>query len=127
MAKVTGIGGIFLKCADPDATRDWYKRVLGFEPNEYGGFDFLHSASAAIHPEGARTIYGLFAADSPYFAPSEAPFMLNLMVDDLEAILARAAGEGVSELQPRESHDYGTFGWILDPDGRKLELWQPAS
>jgi catechol 2,3-dioxygenase-like lactoylglutathione lyase family enzyme len=127
MGKVIGMGGIFLSCADAEATKDWYRRVLGMEPNDYGGFDFLHTTSAAAFPEGARTIFAPFDAGTDYFAPSTLPFMINLMVDDLDAVLARCHAEGVQELQPRESFDYGHFAWILDPDGRKIELWQPTS
>ena len=115
MADVIGVGGVFLHCADPDATKSWYARVLG------------HRESAKQFPEGARTIFAPFAADSDYFKPSTLPFMLNLMVDDLDGMLARAKAEGVEELQPRENLEYGQFGWILDPDGRKIELWQPPS
>ncbi len=125
MAKVIGVGGVFMLCRDPAETTDWYKRVLGLEPNEMGGFDFLHKDSAAAFPEGARTIFGLFPDGSDYLAPSELPFMLNLIVDDLDGVLARAQAEGVDELQPSESYDYGRFAWVQDPDGRKVELWQP--
>ncbi|WJY21463.1 VOC family protein [Fontisubflavum oceani] len=127
MADVIGVGGVFLHCADPDATKSWYARVLGMVPNDYGGFDFGHRESAKQFPEGARTIFAPFAADSEYFKPSTLPFMLNLMVDDLDGMLARAKAEGVEELQPRENLEYGQFGWILDHDGRKIELWQPPS
>lgn len=124
MAGVLGLGGVFLACNDAEATKAWYARVLGMTPNAHGGFDFLHADSAAAFPEGARTIFGIFG-DAAYFKPSELPFMLNLIVDDLDAVLDRAKAEGVDEVQPRETHEYGRFGWIIDPDGRKLELWQP--
>jgi predicted enzyme related to lactoylglutathione lyase len=125
MAKVIGLGGVFLHCADVEATKAWYARVLGMEPNDFGGFHFMHGDSAAAFGDGARTIYGIFGADTDYFEPSHLPFMLNLMVDDLDGILARVAAEGVEEVQERQDYDYGRFAWIMDPDGRKLELWEP--
>jgi predicted enzyme related to lactoylglutathione lyase len=93
--------------------------------NDFGGFDFLHAASSARFPEAARTIFAPFDSKSDYFEPSTLPFMFNLIVDDLTAILERAAREGVPEIQPRENTDYGDFAWLLDPDGRKIELWEP--
>jgi catechol 2,3-dioxygenase-like lactoylglutathione lyase family enzyme len=125
MAKVVGLGGLFLECRDVEATRDWYARVLGMEPDEHGGIAFRHEESAAAFGDGARTIFGPFAAGSGYFAPSDLPFMLNLIVDDLDGILARAAEAGVEQVQPREDYEYGRFAWIMDPDGRKVELWEP--
>ncbi|MEL6474799.1 MAG: VOC family protein [Pseudomonadota bacterium] len=125
MAKVLGLGGLFLKSKDPGATQAWYADVLGLEPNDYGGFHFLHRDSATAFPEGARTIFSMFDADTDYFEPSNEPYMLNLIVDDLDGILAAAASKGVEEAKPRESHPYGRFGWVMDPDGRKVELWQP--
>lgn len=125
MAKVIGIGGIFLHCRDVERTKAWYVRVLGLEPNDFGGFHFVHGESADAFGDGARTIFGMFASDTDYFDPSPLPFMLNLMVDDLDGVLARAASEGVAEVQDRQSYDYGRFAWIMDPDGRKLELWEP--
>jgi catechol 2,3-dioxygenase-like lactoylglutathione lyase family enzyme len=124
MARVLGLGGVFFTCADSEATKAWYARVLGMSPDEDGGLAFLHGETAAAFPQGARTVFAPFP-DGRYFAPSEAPFMLNLIVDDLDAVLARARAEGVEEVQPREAHPYGRFGWIMDPDHRKLELWQP--
>lgn len=125
MGKVIGLGGVFLSCADPEATKAWYVRVLGLEVNEYGGFAFRHADSARAFPEGARTIFAPFGEASGYFAPSTLPFMLNLIVDNLDAVLARVEAEGVAQVQPAESHDYGRFAWVMDPDGRKIELWQP--
>jgi len=126
MAKVIGIGGIFMACADADATKAWYARVLGVVPDDHGGISFLHRDSAACLPDGARTIFAPFAEGSDYFAPSTQPFMLNLIVDDLDGVLAQAEAEGAAQVQPVEDHPYGRFGWIMDPDGRKLELWEPA-
>ena len=125
MGKVIGLGGLFLKCKDADATKAWYRDTLGLEMNAWGGFDFPYKPAADAFPTAARTIFSPFGADTDYFAPSDLPFMLNLMVDDLDAVLARAEAAGTEQLQPRESHEYGHFAWLLDPDGRKVELWQP--
>lgn len=127
MAQVIGLGGIFFHCADPEATKAWYARVLGLRVGQTGGFSFDHGESTVRFGEGAMTIFAPFAAESDYFAPSALPYMFNLMVDDLDAVLAHAADQGVEEVQPRESHSYGAFGWIMDPDGRKVELWQPPA
>lgn len=126
MAKILGFGGVFMTCTDAAATKDWYARVLGVEPDEYGGFSFLHSASAAAFPTGSRTILGLFDAGTDYFAPSQLPFMINLIVDDLDGMLDRIAREGVTQVEPMQSFEYGRFAWIMDPDGRKIELWEPV-
>lgn len=126
MSHVIGLGGVFLLCEDPDVTARWYKEVLGLAMNDYGGFDFLHADSAKAFPTGARTIYGLFRAGSDYFKPSTLNMMVNLMVDDLDAVLKQAGAAGVEQVQPAETYDYGRFAWIMDPDGRKIELWEPV-
>ena len=118
MAKVLGVGGVFFKAQDVAAVRDWYARVLGIEAGEHG----------AMFPplsEGGLTIFSPFAADTTYFAPSEAPVMLNLVVDDLDGVLARVRAEGV-EVLGTQDESYGRFAWIMDPTGLKLELWQAA-
>lgn len=117
MAKVIGIGGVFFKAVDPAALRDWYARVLGFEISRWGGSKFSHLDKGV-------TAWSPFAADSTYFDPSPHAFMVNLIVDDLDGVLARAAAEGVEPLG-RQDDDFGRFAWILDPAGVKLELWQP--
>lgn len=127
MAKVVGFGGFFFRCKDRDATRDWYRTILGMELDEYGGASFLHSASAEAFGEGARTIWAPFAADSDYFAPSSENHMINFIVDDLAGILERASASGHPPVKPREDTDYGAFGWLMDPDGRKIELWEPKA
>jgi predicted enzyme related to lactoylglutathione lyase len=123
--KVLGVGGVFFRCVDTEKTVAWYRDVLGMDPNDYNGFDFLHRESAARFPEAARTIFAPFADDSEYFKPSTLPFMFNLVVDDLDAIIVRAEAAGAVFLQARENTDYGDFAWLLDPDGRKVELWEP--
>ncbi|MXO75719.1 VOC family protein [Altererythrobacter aerius] len=123
MARVIGLGGLFFKASDPAATRAWYADVLGIEFEPWGGVVFL-PADAAAQP-GAGTVFSPFSADTGYFAPSDAPFMFNLMVDDLEGVLARAARHGVHPVLRTPGEANGDFAHIMDPDGRKIELWQP--
>ena len=123
MAKVLGVGGIFFKSADPQATREWYTSVLGIDFEGWGGTVFLPETAAA-HP-GAGTVFSPFDADSDYFAPSEEQFMINLMVDNLESMLVRCAGHGVEPILHMPNEANGHFAHIMDPDGRKIELWEP--
>ena len=126
MGKVLGVGGVFFKCRDVAATMAWYARVLGLElQSDFAGVLFSHAASADAKGPGAMTVFSGFAQDSDYFAPGDQEVMINLMVDDLDAVLAKAAAEGVVPVQPGDDQPYGRFAWIMDPDGRKLELWQP--
>jgi len=118
MGQVVGIGGVFLKAADAAATKAWYAKVLGLEFSEWG------SAMLANPTIGMQQIAAF--GDAGYFAPSTRGFMLNLIVDDLDAVLARAAAAGVTPTG-REDHDYGGFAWLMDPDGVKVELWQPKA
>jgi predicted enzyme related to lactoylglutathione lyase len=120
---VLGPGGLFFKSPDPARLRQWYQRVLGLKFNSWGGVDFMPTAL----PASSRFVLTPFAADSDYFAPSVQPFMFNLIVDDLQAVLARAAAAGAQVLQERASGEYGDFGWVIDCDGNKIELWQPPA
>ena len=123
MAKVLGLGGLFFKARDPDATKQWYARVLGVETMEWGGVWFPAGPFAAV--PGAGTVMHAMAEDSDYLAPSALPFMFNFVVDDLDGVLKRCAKHGVEpvKLFPEEAN--GRFAHIMDPDGRKIELWQP--
>ena len=123
MGKVIGVGGVFFKADDPQVTRDWYSRVLGIAFESWGGTVFLPDVAAA-HP-GAGTVFSPFDAGSDYFAPSEERFMINLMVDDLDAVLARCAEQGVEPILRMPNEANGHFAHVMDPDGRKIELWEP--
>jgi predicted enzyme related to lactoylglutathione lyase len=120
MAKVLGIGGVFFKAANPQEVRDWYARVLGFEVTEWGGVTWPHPSVGA----GA---WSVFEASTKYFAPSDAAFMVNYIVDDLDAVLAKAKAEGAEPLGEPTSDAYGRFGWLMDPAGVKVELWEPPA
>ena len=124
MKRVTGIGGIFFKSKDPEALRAWYKAHLGIDVQEWGGFAFEWKTPS--NPEGVgATTWSPFSADTSYFEPSSAPFMVNYRVEDLHALLAVLRAEGVQVQDKVEESEYGKFGWVLDPEGNKLELWQP--
>jgi predicted enzyme related to lactoylglutathione lyase len=123
MAKVLGVGGLFFKSRDGDAMRDWYGRVLGITFTDWGGALFLPQ-DAAAHA-GSATVFSPFKADTDYFAPSDKEFMFNLMVDDLNAILARAKEQGVEPILTMMDEANGSFAHIMDNEGRKIELWQP--
>ena len=117
MARVTGLGGIFYKVADPEKTKAWYHETLGIG-GEWGAmFPFKKEVGEGF------TLFSPFKSDSDYFAPSGLPFMVNLRVDDLDGMVADLASKGV-EILGRQDEDYGRFAWILDPDGVKVELWQ---
>jgi predicted enzyme related to lactoylglutathione lyase len=122
MATVLGIGGVFFKSKDPATLAAWYREVLGLEVQEWGGVVFRPEGMAA-HP-GAATAFSPFGADTSYFAPSTRDFMIDLAVDDLDGILASCAKHGVeATVLPDEPN--GRFAHIIDPDGTKIELWQP--
>ncbi len=125
MAKILGIGGLFFKTRDPDATRQWYASVLGMEFASWGGALFTPDLAAA--QPGAATVFSPFRADTDYFAPATSEFMFNLMVDDLDAVLDRCKSHGVEPLKVFEDEGNGRFAHILDLDGLKVELWQPVA
>jgi predicted enzyme related to lactoylglutathione lyase len=125
MKRVTGIGGIFFKANDPDKLRDWYRAHLGIECEKEGGAIFKWRR--ADDPTSERfTVWSPFPADTDYFAPGKKTFIINFQVENLGELLAALKREGV-DVDPRvESYDYGKFGWIMDPDGNRIELWEPA-
>jgi predicted enzyme related to lactoylglutathione lyase len=124
MERVRGIGGVFFKARDKAALGAWYKEHLGVPVEEWGGAAFRW---ADHDTGGATTVWSPFAADSKYFAPSEAPFMLNFRVDDLDAMRAQLKAAGVTVDDKVDDSDFGRFGWAMDPDGNRIELWQPPA
>lgn len=124
MKRVTGIGGIFFNAQDPVALRDWYRRHLGIDVQDWGGAVFRW-ADGASHPAQGSTTWSIGAADNPYFALGTAPFMVNYRVDDLDALLQALRDEGCQVLDAGDASEYGKFGWVIDPEGNKVELWQP--
>ncbi len=126
MKRVTGIGGIFFKCKDPKALGEWYRRHLGLDVQDWGGVAFRWAGPE--NPQGAgTTIWSPFKEDSAYFAPSTAPFMINYRVEDLHAVLTSLRAEGCTVDSKIEESEYGKFGWVMDPEGNRLELWQPPA
>jgi len=118
---VTGIGGIFVTSKDSKALAKWYKEVLGITIEAWGGAILRYDAPG--HPPMA--LWNAMPENSDEIAPSHRDFMVNFAVDDLDAFVARLGTKGVTILK-REGDQTGKFAWILDPDGTKIELWQPA-
>ncbi len=124
MKRVTGIGGIFFKSRDPKALGAWYKAHLGIDVQEWGGAAFPWNGPD--NPNGiGTTVWNPFPADTSYFAPGTAPFMINYRVADLHALLSALRSEGVHVEENVQESEYGKFGWVMDPEGNKVELWQP--
>lgn len=126
MKRVTGIGGIFFVARDPAALCAWYQRHLGIDVQAWGGAAFAW-ADAAGNPVNGTTIWSVSAADGNPFAPGTAPFMVNYRVDDLTALLQALRDEGCQVLEKTETSEFGMFGWVIDPEGNKVELWQPPA
>lgn len=124
MKRVTGIGGIFFKANDPTALGAWYKKHLGIDVQPWGGaaFDWTDSDG---NPTGGTTAWSVFAASSDHFAPSTAPFMVNYRVHDLLALVNVLREEGCDVLHDISESEYGKFAWVVDPEGNKVELWEP--
>lgn len=124
MAHVRGIGGIFFKSDNPGALRNWYSTHLGIDAGEYGKMFRWRN-----HEDPEReevTVWSIFPSDTNYFGSSKSSAMLNYIVDDLHTTLAELRANGVSVDERVEEADYGKFGWITDPDGNRIELWEPT-
>ena len=125
MKRVTGIGGIFFKCEDTAKQKSWYQKHLGMEMNDWGGTIFWWRD--ANQPEKkCSTSWSTFKNDTNYFDPSKKPFMFNYRVENLEALMKVLKEEGVEQVGEIEEYEYGKFGWIMDPEGNKIELWEPV-
>jgi predicted enzyme related to lactoylglutathione lyase len=113
MEKVTGIGGIFFKAEDADALRRWYQEKLGIDVSPYGGAQF------------GDTVWTIFPASSKHFDPSKKPYMINYRVRNLDAMLAQLRAGGANVADKIDDSEYGRFAWAMDPEGNRIELWEP--
>ena len=126
MQRVIGIGGIFFKAKDPEKLGAWYRKHLGIDVQDWGGASFTEGAHAQLTPKRqAYIVWSPFDAETEYFAPSEKPFMINFRVHDLAGVLSALRSEGVQVEEKTEESEFGKFGWVMDPEGNKLELWEP--
>ena len=122
--KVTGIGGIFFKTKDPEKMKTWYQKNLGLVTNEYGSvFEFR---STDKPDNKGYLVWSPFADDTKYFEPSTKEFMINYRVENLEELLEQLEKEGVKIVGEMEEYEYGKFAHIVDPEGNKIELWEPV-
>jgi catechol 2,3-dioxygenase-like lactoylglutathione lyase family enzyme len=124
MKRVTGIGGIFFKSNDPKALGSWYRNHLGLDVADWGGAIFKWGGPDSLP---GQTVWSPFSQTTKYLEPSVAPFMINFRVADLDALLDALRTEGCDVIDKTEASEQGKFGWVLDPDGNKVELWEPPS
>lgn len=124
--RVTGLGGIFFKAKDSDALGAWYRDRLGLPVEDWGGCSFQWRDAENPDKEGS-TVWSVFDGDTKYFQPSRKAFMVNFRVDDLDRVLAELRAEGVKVMDATEESEFGKFGWVMDPEGNKVELWQPPA
>lgn len=124
MKRVTGIGGIFFKTKDAAALRAWYQKHLGIDVLEWGDAVFLWADDEG-KPTGGTTIWNVSDFGGDYFAPSTAPFMINYRVADLKALLKALRVEGCNVMDKTDDSEFGKFGWVVYPEGNKIELWEP--
>jgi predicted enzyme related to lactoylglutathione lyase len=126
MKRVTGIGGVFFKAKDPKALQTWYKQHLGVDVQAWGGVAFDWT-DADGKPVGGTTAWRIASADDSSFTPSTASFMVNYRVADLRALLKALKEEGCNVVDKIDDSEYGKFGWVIDPEGNKVELWEPPT
>ena len=124
MAKVLGIGGIFFKSPDPEKLCQWYSQWLGLPIETESGMSFVPFHPNSM-PSKGYTVWSAFSSTTCYFAPSDKEFMFNLVVDNLDEALKQVTAGGAQAVGDIEKSEYGRFGWFMDPDGNKVELWQP--
>ncbi|CAI8414479.1 MAG: Uncharacterised protein [Formosa sp. Hel3_A1_48] len=120
--KVTGIGGIFFKAKDPETTKKWYAQHLGLKVDAYGSTFWWKDQN----DKDCLTQWSPFKDDTDYFDPSAQSFMVNYRVDNLSDLVTSLQASGVELIGEIQEFDYGKFAWIMDPDGHKIELWEPV-
>jgi predicted enzyme related to lactoylglutathione lyase len=124
LGKAIGIGGAFFRSKDPKKLQAWYEEHLGFEPDKEGYIYFRWPKQAELD-QNAYTLWGPFPEDTKYFGSKEQPFMINFVVDDLDEILSQLKRKGVEVDDHIEEHNEGRFGWFIDLEGNRMELWEP--
>jgi predicted enzyme related to lactoylglutathione lyase len=124
MKRVTGIGGVFFQAKNPETLRAWYKKHLGIDVQQWGGAMFTWTDDEG-KPTNGTTVWSVGAAGGSQYAPSTAAFMINYRVADLAALLRALREEGCNVLEKTDDSEFGKFGWVMDPEGNKVELWQP--
>ncbi len=125
MAKVTGIGGVFFKAKDPEALKQWYVEHLGFSLEAWGGVIFDWKADTDAQRAPGMTVWHLADADGDWFEPSRSQLMINYRVDDLTELLAQLKASGIDPVKGPDEELNGLFAWVMDPEGNKVELWEP--
>ena len=120
--RVTGIGGFFFKTKDPDAIKEWYKKHMGLDTNQYGWSFWWKDHDG----NDCMTQWSPFKEETTYFEPSKKQFMMNFRVENLVELLETLKAEGVEVIGEIQEFDYGKFGYVMDPEGNKLELWEPV-
>ncbi len=123
MARVVGVGGVFFKSEDPDKLYKWYAKHLGINKTDDPGVSFM----TGDLPTDGFVVWSAFQADTKYFDPAKKQYMFNLIVDDLDGALQQVQAGGAELVGDVEAYDFGRFGWFMDPDGNKVELWEPKS
>ncbi len=128
MKYVLGIGGVFFRAQDPQKLAAWYRDRLGLEVEEYGGVTFREDpkGTETLPARQAYTIWSPFPSDTDYFGPGTKSFMINFRVADLDALLAKLRAEGVTVDARTDKSEFGYFGWAMDPEGNRIELWEPS-
>ncbi len=125
MKRVTGLGGIFFKAEHPDHLQEWYETHLGLERDPVSGVSFRWRQDDESGQPG-RTVWAVFPKTTDYFGAGTSSFMMNFRVENLDALLEALCAEGIAIDEKREEYEYGKFAWITDPEGNRIELWEPA-
>lgn len=125
MAKVTGIGGVFFKAKDTQSLSAWYQKHLGLKLEDFGGAILKWPDDQAS--DDGLTVWSLSKEDSDWFTPSQSSFMINYRIDDMAGMIRQLNAEGIEIWKGPETHENGQFAWIIDPEGNKVELWEPKA
>ena len=124
MAKILGLSGVFFKCMDLDAYKAWWGKHMGVDITDWGTMEWV---AQDVGPHGLRSMFSPFSGDTEYLNPSTKEFMVNLRVDDVRTLIEKARAGGAKIIDDVQDTEFGVFGWFIDPEGIKIELWQEPS